>query len=75
MSIKFTANWSIEEVTFLDTRVYLKNNCLETDLHTKPTDNISIYTRIVAIRDIVKLLSHTVKPLEFVESALNKKIY
>ena len=37
-SIKFTANWSTEEVSFLDTRVYLKNGKVETDLHTKPTD-------------------------------------
>ena len=37
-SIKFTANWSTEEVSFLDTRVYMKNGRVETDLHTKPTD-------------------------------------
>ena len=37
-SIKFTANWSTEEVSFLDTRVYLKDGRVETDLYTKPTD-------------------------------------
>ena len=37
-SIKFTANWSTEEVSFLDTRVYIKNGRVETDLYTKPTD-------------------------------------
>ena len=37
-TIKFTANWSTEEVTFLDTRVYLRNGLVETNLHIKPTD-------------------------------------
>ena len=37
-SIKFTANWSTEEISFLDTRVYIKNGRVETDLYTKPTD-------------------------------------
>ena len=36
--IKFTANWSTEEVVFLDTRVYLRNGLVKTDLHTIPTD-------------------------------------
>ena len=38
-TIKFTATWSTEEVVFLDTRVYLKNQHIETDLYVKPTDN------------------------------------
>ena len=37
-TIKFTANWSTKEVVFLDTRVYLRNSLVETDLHIKPTD-------------------------------------
>ena len=36
-TIKFTADWSSKEVTFLDTRVYIKNGKVETDLHVKPT--------------------------------------
>ena len=36
-TIKFTADWSAHEVTFLDTRVYMKNGRLEMDLHVKPT--------------------------------------
>ena len=36
-TIKFTANWSTEEVTFLDTHVYIENGKVETDLHVKPT--------------------------------------
>ena len=36
-TIKFTANWSTEEVTFLHTRVYTQNGKVETDLHVKPT--------------------------------------
>ena len=36
--IKFSANWSIERVSLLDIRVYLKNGRVETELYTKPTD-------------------------------------
>ena len=37
MEIKFTADWCAQEVTFLDTRVYIKNGRVETDLHVKLT--------------------------------------
>ena len=37
-TIKFTTTWSSEEIIFLDTRVYVKNGQLKTDLHVKPTD-------------------------------------
>ena len=37
-TIKFTAEWSSESVTFLDTRVILDGEKLITDLYTKPTD-------------------------------------
>ena len=37
-SIKFTASWSAKEVTFLDTRVYLKDGRFGTDLHVKRMD-------------------------------------
>jgi hypothetical protein len=37
-SIKFTSEHSTGNVTFLDTRVFLQNQCLVTDLFTKPTD-------------------------------------
>ena len=37
-TIKFTATLSREEVIFLDTRVYIKEGHLETDLHVKDTD-------------------------------------
>ena len=37
-TIKFTAEWSREFVTFLDTRITHDGNHLVTDLHTKPTD-------------------------------------
>ena len=37
-TIKFTASWSAEEVTFLDTRVYLRDGQIGTDLHVKPSD-------------------------------------
>ena len=37
-TIKFTASWSANEVTFLDTRVFLRDGLIGTDLHVKPTD-------------------------------------
>ena len=38
-TIKFTATWSTESVTFLDTTVYTKGDGLiGTDLYVKPTD-------------------------------------
>ena len=36
--IKLTMEYSEEGVTFLDTRVYLVNGVIETDLYIKPTD-------------------------------------
>ena len=36
-TIKFTADWSAQEVTFLDTWVYIKTGRVETDLHVKLT--------------------------------------
>ena len=37
-TIKFTAEWSREEINFLDVKVRLVNGVLETDLYVKPTD-------------------------------------
>ena len=37
-TIKFTASWSAKEVTFLNTRVYLTDGRIGTDLCVKPTD-------------------------------------
>ena len=37
-TIKFTAEWSRESVTFLDTKVTVKEGRLVTDLHTKNID-------------------------------------
>ena len=38
-TIKITATWSTEKVTFLDTTVYLKeDNPISTYLYLKPTD-------------------------------------
>ena len=38
LTIKFTAEWSKEEINFLDVNVRLRNRQLETELHIKPTD-------------------------------------
>ena len=37
-TIKFTAEWSKEEINFSDVDVRLRNRQLDTDLHIKPTD-------------------------------------
>jgi len=37
-TIKFTSDYSSTEAIFLDTRVYLKDGHIQTDLYTKPTD-------------------------------------
>ena len=37
-TMKFTAEWSKEEINFLDVNVRLQNRQLETDLHIKLTD-------------------------------------
>ena len=37
-TIKFTKEWSREEINFLDVNVRLRNRQLETDLRIKPTD-------------------------------------
>ena len=36
-TIKFTPDWSAQEVIFLAMRVYIKNGRMETDLHVVPT--------------------------------------
>ena len=38
-TIKFTCNWSYEEVNFLDVRVINDSGRLETDVYIKPTDS------------------------------------
>ena len=40
LTIKFTAEWSREEINILDVNVRLRNRQLETDLHIKPTDTL-----------------------------------
>ena len=37
-TIKFTAEWSKEEIKFLNVNIRLRNRQLETDLQIKPTD-------------------------------------
>ena len=37
-TIKFTATWSVQKFTFLDTTVYLENGRIRKDLHLKPMD-------------------------------------
>ena len=43
-TIKFTFNWSSEQVNFLDVNVVLRNGIVSTDLYSKPTDkHLSTY--------------------------------
>ena len=37
-TIKFTSNWSTDEIEFLDVKVLNESGVLETDLYVKPTD-------------------------------------
>ena len=37
-TINFTASWWAEQVTFLNTKVYLRDGLIATDLHVKPRD-------------------------------------
>ena len=37
-TIKFTASWLADAVTFLDMRVHLRDGLIGTDLHIKPTN-------------------------------------
>ena len=37
-TIKFTVSWSLTEVSFLDTKVFVGDGKVLTDLHIKPTD-------------------------------------
>ena len=45
-TIKFTAEWSKEEINFLDVNVRLRNRQLETDLHIKPIDTHQVLDSI-----------------------------
>ena len=44
-TIKFTALWSAEEVTLLDTSVYLRDGLIGTHLHIQPT-NKKLYVQM-----------------------------
>ena len=58
--IKFTADWSAQEATFLDTRVYTSR--MEEWKRTYMSNqlaSINIYTQRVAILNTAKLLFHT----------------
>ena len=37
-TIQFTAEWSLDSVTFLDIRAILKDGSIQTDLYSNPTD-------------------------------------
>ena len=39
LTIKFTATWSAQTVTFVDMTVYLENGRIRTDLQVRPTDS------------------------------------
>ena len=71
-TIKSTAEWSREAVTFLDTRVTIKEGRLVTDLHTIRTQiPINISTMIVATHITVRKASPLVKPSGYEGSALD----
>ena len=53
-TIKFTAEWSKEEINFLDVNVRLRNGQLETDLHIKPMTLIRFLTQHLVTLTIVR---------------------
>ena len=61
-TIKFTADWSSKEVTFLDTRVTLKMGKWRRICTSNLLADINIYILKVATPNIVRLLYRTVKP-------------
>ena len=55
-TIKFTADWSAHEVTFLDTQVYSKNGRVETQTYmSNLLASINIFTPRVVILNAVRL--------------------
>ena len=74
-TIKFTAEWSQEFVTLIDTRIIGEGNHLITDLYTKPTDTHQyLHQHRCYFPPTVKQALSTVKPLEYVGSALKRMI-
>ena len=65
-TINFTASWSTDEVTFLDTRIYSAEQHIETVLHVEPADTHQ-YLHTSSCHP--KHLSFTAKHLDFVGSA------
>ncbi|KAM3875137.1 vomeronasal type-2 receptor 1-like [Diretmus argenteus] len=55
-TIKFSVEYSTQEVSFLDTKVRIKDNEISTTLYTKPTDKNSILARNVDA--LVQLVKH-----------------
>lgn len=62
-TIKYTASWSAEPVVHQDTRVYLNNGHIETDLHVKPTN----WHRYIGINTCHSKYQNTAK-LTFLQS-------
>ena len=63
-TIKFTATWSAQKVTFLNTTVYLKNGWIQTDLYVKCTDKHQYHHMDSCILFTVKLLSPIAKHID-----------
>ena len=69
-TIKFTAEWSTDRVSFLDTTVILDADTIHTDLYTKPTDTSLLRA---ATLNIAPLPSPIAKAFEYEEYALAMK--
>ena len=72
-TIKFTAEMSMECITFLDTTVILENDILHTNQYTKPTDTTSTYHPIAVIPNTTPPQSHTDRASDSVESAQEER--
>ena len=68
-TIKFTAEYSTQEVPFLDTLVYKLNNKLATKVYHKKTDDKMFYTTAVLTQEVRKMQYPTVCLLDAKGSA------
>ena len=90
-TIKFTSDYSRTEAVFLDTRVYLKDGLIQTDLYTKPTNTHQYldtrschphhcktaipYSQALCLRRICSEDTNFKKRLEELNSHLRKRRY
>ena len=76
-TIKFTALWLAEQVTFLDTMVYIKDGQIRSVQTSvlNPRTNIGIFSWTISISYIAKSPFHTAKRSAFDKIVQGRKIF